>query len=86
MGDNEAVSDDAAASAYVDNFASKLFSQADNEDRSGKGTRCVQGNPASDTGPDRYVRRLTAKKFLAAANFFELLSIFGEVDLEVSPH
>lgn len=41
-GDNEAVSDDAAAAAYVDNFASKLFTQADNEDRSGKGTRRVQ--------------------------------------------
>lgn len=43
MGENEAISEDAAASAYVDNFASKLFSQADNEDRSGKGTRCVAG-------------------------------------------
>lgn len=27
--------------------------------------------------------RLTAKKFLAAANFLELLSIFGEINSEV---
>lgn len=27
--------------------------------------------------------RTTAKKFLAAANFLELLSVFGEVDTEV---
>jgi hypothetical protein len=27
--------------------------------------------------------RLTAKKFLAAANFLDLLSVFGETDSEV---
>ncbi|GAA5841288.1 hypothetical protein JCM9279_000605 [Rhodotorula babjevae] len=57
---NEAFTDDVAASAYIENFGLKLFSQADNEDRKGKATR------------------LTARKFLAAANFLELLSIFGE--------
>lgn len=41
IADNEAATDDAAAAAYVDNFAVKLFVQADNEDRSGKGNRCV---------------------------------------------
>lgn len=29
--------------------------------------------------------RLTARKFLAAANFLELLAIFGEIGNEVSP-
>ncbi|KPV77422.1 uncharacterized protein RHOBADRAFT_51277 [Rhodotorula graminis WP1] len=57
---NEAFTDDLAASAYIENFGLKLFSQADNEDRKSKATR------------------LTARKFLAAANFLELLSIFGE--------
>ena len=41
LSDNEAATDDAAAAAYVENFAVKLFVQADNEDRSGKGTRCA---------------------------------------------
>ncbi|GAA5823692.1 hypothetical protein JCM11251_000728 [Rhodosporidiobolus azoricus] len=61
---NDAFTDDAAASAYVENFGLKLFSQADNEDRHGKASR------------------LTARKFLAAANFLELLSIFGDVGAE----
>ncbi|BGP39094.1 hypothetical protein JCM10450v2_003046 [Rhodotorula kratochvilovae] len=61
---NEAFTDDVAASAYVENFGLKLFSQADNEDRKGKATR------------------LTARKFLAAANFLELLAIFSEITSE----
>ncbi|GAA5879598.1 hypothetical protein JCM1840_003328 [Sporobolomyces johnsonii] len=62
--DNDAVTEDHAASAYVENFGLKIFAQADNEDRKGRATR------------------LTAKKFLAAANFLELLSVFGEVGSE----
>ncbi|GAA5920009.1 hypothetical protein JCM1841_000374 [Sporobolomyces salmonicolor] len=61
---NDAVTEDHAASAYIENFALKIFAQADSEDRKGKATR------------------LTAKKFLAAANFLELLSVFGEVGSE----
>ncbi|GAA5892989.1 Vta1p [Sporobolomyces salmoneus] len=57
---NEAVTEDAAASAYIENFGLKIFATADNEDRKGKATRA------------------TARKFLAAANFLELLSVFGE--------
>ncbi|KAK4690195.1 vacuolar protein sorting-associated protein VTA1, partial [Phenoliferia sp. Uapishka_3] len=38
LADNDAVADDAAASAYVENFALKVFNQADNEDRTGKAT------------------------------------------------
>ncbi|GAA6062220.1 hypothetical protein JCM10212_006455 [Sporobolomyces blumeae] len=62
--DNDAVTEDAAAAAYIENFGIKIFSTADNEDRRGKATRA------------------TAKKFLAAANFLELLSVFGEVGTE----
>lgn len=36
---DETVTDDAAAAAYVENFADKVFMQADNEDRTGKATR-----------------------------------------------
>ncbi|KAL8277954.1 hypothetical protein RQP46_009586 [Phenoliferia psychrophenolica] len=61
---NDAVTDDAAAAAYVENFALKIFGQADKEDRAGKATR------------------LTAKKFLAAANFLDLLSVFGDISVE----
>ncbi|GAA5972500.1 hypothetical protein JCM21900_005828 [Sporobolomyces salmonicolor] len=61
---NDAVTEDHAASAYIEDFALKIFAQADSEDRKAKATR------------------LTAKKFLAAANFLELLSVFGEVGSE----
>jgi len=37
--DNEAVTDDGAASAYIENFGLKIFATADNEDRKGKSTR-----------------------------------------------
>lgn len=40
--DNEAVTEDVAASAYIENFGLKIFSTADNEDRKGKATRSVQ--------------------------------------------
>lgn len=39
LSSNEAVTDDAAASAYIENFALRIFSQADNEDRTAKATR-----------------------------------------------
>lgn len=38
---NDALTDDVAAAAYIENFGLKLFSQADNEDRKGKATRRV---------------------------------------------
>ncbi|SAM80467.1 uncharacterized protein UBRO_02439 [Ustilago bromivora] len=63
--DNDAVTNDAASSAYVENFALKVFVGADNEDRSGKATRA------------------TAKKFLAASQFIELLKIFGTLEPEM---
>lgn len=36
---DEAVVDEGVAAAYVDNFATKIFDQADAEDRAGKATR-----------------------------------------------
>ena len=41
LGQNDAIEDEAAASAYVENFALKVFAMADNEDRRGEATRCV---------------------------------------------
>lgn len=36
---NENVVNDTAAAAYLDVFAGKIFDQADDEDRSGKGSK-----------------------------------------------
>ncbi|KAI0348357.1 DUF605-domain-containing protein [Trametopsis cervina] len=57
IGPNDAIDDESASSAYVENFALRVFAMADNEDRKGNATRG------------------TAKKFLAAANFLEVLSV-----------
>lgn len=66
LADNDAVTNDAASSAYVENFALKVFVGADNEDRAGKASRA------------------TAKKFLAASQFIELLKIFGTLESEMN--
>ncbi|KAK7694961.1 hypothetical protein QCA50_002149 [Cerrena zonata] len=60
LASHDAIRDENVASAYVENFALKVFSAADNEDRAGKATRA------------------TAKRFLAAANFLEVLSVFNQ--------
>ena len=41
IGKNDAITDDAASAAYVENFAIRVFAAADNEDRRGNATRCV---------------------------------------------
>ena len=41
IGQTDAIDDDAACAAYVENFALKVFAMADNEDRRGNATRCV---------------------------------------------
>ena len=41
IGANDAIYDDAASAAYVENFAVKIFAMADREDRKGAATRCV---------------------------------------------
>ncbi|KAF9535674.1 Vta1 like-domain-containing protein [Crepidotus variabilis] len=63
IGPHDAVDMESVSSAYVENFALRVFSNADNEDRSGRATRS------------------TAKKFLAAANFLEVLKIFPKADV-----
>lgn len=40
LGPNDAIHIESASSAYVENFAIKVFVNADNEDRSGHATRC----------------------------------------------
>ncbi|CAO1621061.1 unnamed protein product [Parajaminaea phylloscopi] len=63
---NDAVHNDEAGSAYIENFALKVFTSADNEDRAGRASRN------------------TARSFLAAANFFDILSIFGATSEEAT--
>ena len=41
IGPNDAIHIESASSAYVENFALKVFANADNEDRSGHSTRCA---------------------------------------------
>lgn len=65
LGDNELVKDDIAGSAYVYNFASKVFDAADAKDRAGKATM------------------VTAKEFLAASVFYEVLTVFGPLETDV---
>ncbi|KAI7888800.1 Vta1 like-domain-containing protein [Mucor mucedo] len=65
IGENEAITDDLVGYAHVENFALKIFLNADNEDRSGKSSK------------------KTAKTFLAASIFLELLKTFGDLDPEV---
>ncbi|KAG8848526.1 hypothetical protein FRB91_010734 [Serendipita sp. 411] len=63
LNDHREISSDELAAKYIERFALKVFTNADNEDRKGESTRS------------------TAKKFLAASNFFELLSIFDSKHL-----
>ena len=60
VGPSDAVTVDSASSAYVENFALRVFASADDEDRRGIAT----------------VK--TAKKFVAAATFFDVLNVFED--------
>ncbi|PPQ82643.1 hypothetical protein CVT25_007572 [Psilocybe cyanescens] len=66
IGTNDAIDIESVSSAYLENFALKVFANADNEDRGGRATRS------------------TAKKFLAAANFLEVLKTFPKSDVSES--
>ncbi|KAF8167615.1 Vta1 like-domain-containing protein [Crassisporium funariophilum] len=66
IGPSDAIDIETVSSAYVENFALKVFANADNEDRSSHATRS------------------TAKKFLAAANFLEVLKTFPKSDISES--
>ncbi|TPX49843.1 hypothetical protein SeLEV6574_g01236 [Synchytrium endobioticum] len=65
LGTSEAITNDVVGYAHVENFALKIFLNADNEDRAGKASK------------------KTAKTFLAASLFLELLRIFGDIEGEV---
>ena len=41
IGPNDAIDIEVASSAYVENFALRVFGMADNEDRKGQGNRCL---------------------------------------------
>ncbi|PFH49684.1 hypothetical protein AMATHDRAFT_147198 [Amanita thiersii Skay4041] len=58
IGPNDAITNESASCAYVENFALRVFAFADNDDRKGNATKA------------------TAMKFLAAANFLEILRTF----------
>ncbi|KAF9056102.1 Vta1 like-domain-containing protein [Panaeolus papilionaceus] len=66
IGPNDAIDVESVSSAYVENFALKVFASADNEDRDG------------------HASKATAKKFLAAANFLEILKTFPKKDVSES--
>ncbi|KAJ3399631.1 hypothetical protein CcCBS67573_g02716 [Chytriomyces confervae] len=66
MGHNEALSNDVVGYAHVENFALKIFTSADNEDRAGKASK------------------KTARSFIAASTFLEVLKVFGPIDDAVS--
>lgn len=42
LADNDAVTNKVAGQAYVENFALQVFNRADDEDRAGRATKCVQ--------------------------------------------
>ena len=76
IGDDDTIDNEIAGAAYVENFALRVFTSAYNEDRAAKATKyesCI----TKKTGGDRCnTNRVTAKKFLAAANFLQIMSIF----------
>ena len=41
LGANDAVHDELASAAYIENFGLRVFANADTEDRKGNSTRCV---------------------------------------------
>lgn len=80
IGANDAIEHESAGAAYVENFALRVFKLADEEDRRAEATRFVSFCSVLSLHSWRanivHFRRSTAKKFLAAANFLELLKVF----------
>lgn len=60
IGPNDAIDDESASSAYVENFAIRVFAGADNEDRRGNATRCA-AQKAGFTSAERLIRHLFAQ-------------------------
>lgn len=63
---NDAIVDDIAAKAYIENFALETFNRADESQRTHK------------------VTKQTADTFMAAVTFMDVLSIFGQVEQEIT--
>ncbi|KAK0471705.1 Vta1 like-domain-containing protein [Armillaria novae-zelandiae] len=66
IGPTDTIDIEAASTAYVENFALRVFNLADNEDIKGRSTRS------------------TAKKFLAAAHFLDVLKTFPRSEVSDS--
>lgn len=82
VGPSDAVDIESVSSAYVENFGLRIFGMADNEDRKGEATRFVIHQCAKLEILTHYtIHRATAKKFLAAANFLEVLKIFPKTPI-----
>lgn len=75
IGPHDAVDIEGVSFAYVENFALKVFVNADNEDRNNRATR-YDGCKNLFANLTCYHHRSTPKKFLAAANFLEVLKTF----------
>jgi vacuolar protein sorting-associated protein VTA1 len=83
IGTHDAIDVENVSAAYVENFALKVFANADNEDRSGRVTRYVVLDLCNSA---LFLliclnARSTAKKFLAASNFLEVLKVFPKSDV-----
>lgn len=81
IGPHDAIDVEAASAAYVENFGLKIFAAADNEDRRGAATRCDAVRSAQEHLSDHMLLRSTAKKFLAASNFLEVLRVFPKIEI-----
>ena len=70
------ITDEAAGSAYVENFAIKVFLQADDEDRAGKASKCVSPSSLLVHQTADTHHRATIRKFVVAAQFMDVLRCF----------
>jgi vacuolar protein sorting-associated protein VTA1 len=84
IGPTDAIDIEAASAAFVENFALRVFGMADNEDRSGAGNRSAIFFKGSISPVKCCMYRSTAKKFLAAANFLEVLKTFPQAEVSDS--
>ena len=76
IGPNDALDVESASIAYVENFGLRVFAGADQEDRKGAATKYATIGLVLVKYTYRHSFRATAKKFLAAANFLEVLELF----------
>ncbi len=81
IGPHDAIDVEAASAAYVENFGLKIFAMADNEDRRGAATRYDRTTSTQQQPSDHWLLRSTAKKFLAASNFLEVLRVFPKIEI-----